>query len=310
MEMTKPESQIFRVAGLGELIWDLLPTGKRLGGAPSNFAHISALLGDEAVIASRVGNDQLGIEALTELREKGIPEHPVQRDVEHPTGTVGVSIGEHGEPNFLVNENSAWDYLEFTPTWQTLAAQMDAVCFGTLGQRNPKARETIMLFLEATRPECLRIFDVNLRHSFFTRPLLEESLRHSTIVKLNHEEILQVGDLLNSSTFSEAEIARLLLRRFKIELVAITRGPDGCALITKADFVEHPGFKANVVDTIGAGDAFTAMLVHLYLRDAPLQTMAEEANRIGAWITSQSGATPKIKPADLRQALETLTVKY
>ena len=307
--MTVSDKEKFVIAGLGELIWDLLPTGKRLGGAPSNFAQISALLGDSGVIASRVGNDQNGAEALAALSGNGISIEYIQLDSEHPTGTVGVTIGEHGEPKFLVNQNSAWDYLEFPTSWKTLATRVDAVCFGTLGQRHPKARHTIKQFLKATRPDCLRIFDVNLRHSFFTRALLEDSLNHASIVKLNHEEIVQVGALLDCLKTSERSIGTLLIDKFTIELVAITHGPVGCSLISGTEVIEHHGFESKVVDTIGAGDAFTAMLAHLYLRNISLKEIAEKANRMGAWMTMQCGATPVISREELPIELKKLQAK-
>src|SRR4051794_10355598 len=162
--------------GLGELIWDLLPEGRRLGGAPTNFAYMARLLGNRSAVASRVGLDALGLEARARLSAAGLSTEYIQTEAEHPTGTVGVSVGERGEPAFTVNGNSAWDYLEWTESWEELAALADCVCFGTLGQREPRARETIVRFLEHTRLTSLRVFDVNLRHSFFTPEMLALSL--------------------------------------------------------------------------------------------------------------------------------------
>src|SRR5215211_5158540 len=184
------------VVGLGELIWDMFPGGRRLGGAPSNFAYVSRLLGDEAAVASRVGRDALGREAVERLERAGLATEYLQRDDAHPTGTVGVRIGAGGEPRFNVNENSAWDYLEWTREWEALAARAGVVCFGTLGQRHPAARETVTRFLAATRPGALRLFDVNLRHSFFTPEMLARSLSLSTVVKLNEEELAAAAAML------------------------------------------------------------------------------------------------------------------
>src|ERR1051325_5985685 len=161
--------------GLGELIWDLLPEGRRLGGAPTNFAYMARLLGNRSAVASRVGRDALGHEARARLEAAGVSTEYIQVEAEHPTGTVGVEIGERGEPDFRVNGNSAWDYLEWTPRLRELAALADCVCFGTLGQREPRARETVTRFLEHVRPCALRVFDVNLRHSFFTPEMLAPS---------------------------------------------------------------------------------------------------------------------------------------
>jgi fructokinase len=299
-------SSIFRVAGLGELIWDLLPEGKQLGGAPSNFAYNAALLGDSAVIASRVGNDALGLEALARLRQMGISTDLIQTDRVHPTGTVGVSIDSTGEALFNVNENSAWDYLEFTPEWEELASDIDAVCFGTLGQREEPARKTIKRFLENTRPETVRIFDVNLRHSFFTRELLEDSLRLSTVVKLSADEVKHVVTLLDTSNKSELDLAHLIMDGFDIRLVAITRGSHGSLLVSPHEYVEHPGFRIKVADTIGAGDAFTAAMVHYYLRNASLDLISNAANRMGAWVATQKGATATIRDESLKAALSKL----
>jgi fructokinase len=287
----------FTIVGLGELIWDLLPTGKQLGGAPTNFAYVARLLGHEAVVASRVGADQLGHEAVARLGQMKLDASFIQRDGAHPTGTVGVSLDARGEPTFAVNEDSAWDYLEWTPRWAQLAARADAVCFGTLGQRAPRARATINTFLAHTRPGALRVFDVNLRHSFFTPDMLAASLRQATVVKLNSDELARVAAMLAADARGEIETARYLLGTFPARLVAVTRGADGSLPVTKGEAVEHPGLRVRVADTIGAGDAFAAALAHGCLRGAPLVKISEAANRVGAWLAAQTGATP---PPDAR----------
>ena len=294
------------VVGLGELIWDLFPEGRRLGGAPSNFAYVSRLLGAEACVASRVGRDALGDEAVERLRRAGVSTRYVQFDDEHPTGTVGVRIREGGEPRFNVNENSAWDYLEWTPEWAGLAARAGVVCFGTLGQRHARARETVARFLEAARGAALRLFDVNLRHSFFTPEMLARSLSLSNVVKLNAEELSAAAGMLGLADAGERGTARALLERFGLELVAVTRGAGGSLLVSRADADEHPGFPARVVDTIGCGDAFAAALVHALRRGAPLALSNEIANRVGAWLATQAGATPDAAPATVARLLEGL----
>jgi fructokinase len=288
------------VVGLGELIWDLLPEGKQLGGAPSNFAYISRLLGDSAVVASRTGADAFGVEARARLERMGISTAYLQGDGAHATGTVNVRIDEHGEPHFAVNENSAWDYLELTPLWQELAARADAVCFGTLGQRNPHARATITRFLQLTRADALRVFDVNLRHSFFDAGMLTTSLALSNVVKFNTEELSVAARMLAIEARDDRSIARKLLELFGVELVAVTRGARGSLLVTKERAVEHAGFPVRVADTIGAGDAFTAALTHFRMRRAPLEQINDAANRLGSWVASQSGATPAADPRVIR----------
>ena len=290
----------FTVVGLGELIWDLYPSGKQLGGAPTNFAYVARLLGESSHVASRVGRDELGREALERLARAGVSTRHIQPDDEHPTGTVGVRIDVHGEADFNVNQNSAWDYLEWTDDWEGLAARTEAVCFGTLGQRHAQARETVIRFLRATRPRALRVFDVNLRHSFFDAAMLSDSLSLSNVVKLNSEELPRMAALLGfAGGDDEVSAARSLVRAFGLELVAITRGARGSLLVTDDETAEHPGFHVSVVDTVGAGDAFAAALVHKLLRSATLEETSEAANRVGAWVAARAGATPEAAPGEL-----------
>ena len=296
--------ETYTVVGLGELIWDLLPGGRRLGGAPTNFAYISRLLGERSVVASRVGRDPLGREALERLARAGVSTSYVQTDDEHPTGTVGVTVDEEGEAHFNVNQNSAWDYLEWTNEWEALAARADAVCFGTLGQRAPGARSTIKRFLAAMRPNALRVFDVNLRHSFFDREMLNASLSHANVVKLNAEELPALAALLETGGDGERAISERLLRRFDLELVAVTRGARGSLVVNAKEAFEHAGFRVRVADTIGAGDAFAAALVQRLLRNAPLAEIADAANRAGAWVATHSGATPEVDPGAVHELLE------
>lgn len=306
-EQSHPRTRNRLVVGLGELIWDLFPEERRLGGAPSNFAYISRLLGNDAAVASRVGRDALGEEAVQRLERAGLSTVHLQRDDAHPTGTVGVRIGANGEPHFNVNENSAWDYLEWTPGWAELAARAGVVCFGTLGQRRPEARATIESFLAATRLDALRLFDVNLRHSFFTPEMLARSLRLSTIVKLNAEELSAAGAMLDVNTSGELQTARALLELFDLRLVAVTRGASGSLLVTSDEADEHPGFRAGqVADTIGCGDAFGAALAHCLRRGAPLALANEIANRVGSWLATQEGATPEADPETVARLLEGL----
>ena len=306
-EQPSSNTQNRLVVGLGELIWDMFPEGRRLGGAPSNFAYVSRLLGNDAAVASRVGRDALGREAVERLGRAGLPTEHLQRDGEHPTGTVGVRIGANGEPRFNVNENSAWDYLEWTPEWGRLAERAAVVCFGTLGQRRPDARATITRFLEATSTDALRLFDVNLRHSFFTPDMLARSLRLSNVVKLNAEELSSAASMLSLRASGEVEMARELLELFGLRLVAVTRGASGSLLVAREESDEHPGFRAEqVADTIGCGDAFAAALAHCLRREAPLPLSNKIANRVGAWLATHTGATPEADPATVARLLEGL----
>ena len=291
------------VVGLGELLWDLLPTGKQLGGAPANFAYITSLLGDNGIPASRLGQDALGAAAIRRLGELALPTEFIQKDTDHPTGTVQVEVDGAGQPRFEISGSVAWDFLDWTPQWQTLAHQADAVCFGSLAQRSEHSRATVRKFVLASGRNAVRVFDVNLRQSFYTAQVLAESMKLATIVKLNHEELPRIMRLFELEHHREEDSARRLLSLHDLKLVCVTRGNGGSLLISAGECSEHPGFRVKVADTVGAGDAFTAAIVHGYLRGTSLAQINENANRVGAWVASQSGATPAPKAAGLEQTL-------
>lgn len=281
------------IIGLGELLWDVFPNRKELGGAPANFAYMVSLLGEEGVVASRVGRDRLGNSAARRLARLGLSQESLQLDTEHPTGTVQITLAEDGQPKFEFPPEVAWDYLEFTPQWQALASRAAAVCFGSLAQRAANSRKTIHAFLQALPAKALKVFDVNLRQEFFTAEILRESAQVADIMKVNHEELLHVAILLGYKTDSKDAPAKWLLEHCNLKLVCVTEGPHGSFLMAEDGLHKHPGFPTEVVDTVGAGDAFTAALVHHYLRGASLDEMNDAANRMGSWVASQAGATPK-----------------
>jgi fructokinase len=292
------------VVGIGELLWDLLPAGKQLGGAPSNFAYIGSLLGNRATVVSRVGDDDLGREALARMKSLGLDVACVQLDSSHPTGTVQVSVDAQGFPDFRIAPDVAWDNIEWNGSLQEFAAKADIACFGTLAQREEPSRGTIHRFLRATRESCLRIFDVNLRQNFYDVVSLRTGLALATVVKVNNEElpvVLQQCGLPTSS--DEAADAELLLEQFGMELVCVTRGQKGSLLLKKNGYSEHPGFRVKVADTVGAGDAFTAALAHYYRLGQPLDAINAAANRLGSWVASQPGATPAASPEELARLL-------
>jgi fructokinase len=292
-----------KVVGLGEVLWDLLPERTCLGGAPSNFAYITTLMGDQGIVASRVGQDSQGVEALRRMEELGLDIEQVQTDGQYPTGTVKVEIDERGQARFEIARPVAWDFLEWTPLWQRLAESVDAVCFGSLAQRSERSRATILQFVESTRSDALRVFDVNLRQSYYSREVLTESMKLADLVKLNDEELPRVMSLLDFPHKDESLSARHLLAAFDLKLVCITRGGRGSLLVNREGCSEHPGFKVSVVDTVGSGDAFTAGLVHEYLHGASLGLMNEVANLVGAWVASESGAMPVPKRGALEHSL-------
>ena len=298
------------IVGLGELLWDMLPKGKQLGGAPANFSVMSSRLGNRGVIASRLGTDKLGREARQYLAPLPADLNSIQEDAKQPTGSVDVVLTA-GQAEYVFNAPVAWDFLELTPEWKKLAAEADAVCFGTLAQRDPVSRKTIHAFLAATRKECVRVFDVNLRKPYFTRGVLEDSLSKATILKLNDAEMPQVLNLLKLEGGDAGELdpsalrkgARSLLEEFPLQLVCITMGGSGSLLVTRETFDQHPGVPIQVVDTIGAGDAFTAAFTSYYLQGAPLPVLNEAGNRWGSWVASQAGGMPPLSD-EKREAIE------
>ncbi|UCH10316.1 MAG: carbohydrate kinase [Fidelibacterota bacterium] len=285
------------LVGLGEVLWDMLPTGKQLGGAPANFAYHAQALGGRGVVVSCVGEDVLGQEILTRLDQLGFEHRYVAIDRDHPTGTVSVELDAEGKPTYTIHENVAWDYLPYSSDLEALAGDTDAVCFGSLGQRSQVSRETIGQFLEATKPDCLRLFDLNLRQSYFNKEIIHSLLQLSNVLKLNEPE-LQVLTQLLAISGSETEVLRQLSERYALRVIALTRGERGSRLVTPDEESQHPGFEVEVADTVGAGDSFAAVLAIGLLRGWKLDQINERANHIASFVCSQNGATP-VLPSDL-----------
>lgn len=297
------------IVGLGEVLWDLLPSGKVLGGAPANFAYMVSVLGDRGVVASRVGNDDLGREACRAMQDLGLSTAYLQHDGTHETGTATVSIDAAGQPNFTIKESVAWDFLEWSSQWEELSATVDAVCFGSLAQRSSPSASTIESFLSNTPEKALRICDVNLRESFYNEEVLRRSFQHADIVKLNNHELLQVSQVFGLDLGTDEDFARQLLHRFDLRLVCITRGSRGSLLVTEGETVTHAGFQVTVADAVGAGDAFTACLAHHYLRGHSLQEISDSANRFASWVATQKGATPPISNEKLQSILNGVALR-
>ncbi len=290
--------------GLGELLWDILPTGRQLGGAPANFAYIAALLGNRSAVVSRVGADDLGREARDRCSSLGLDISHLQTDPSRPTGTVNVKLDAQGVADFEIVENVAWDNLEWSPDLKALAGVADVVCFGSLAQRREPSRGTIQQFLKTTRESCLRIFDVNLRQNYYTPVILKTGFALATIVKMNHVELPIVLESVGlSPTEDEQADAELLLEHYGLELVCITRAANGSILVSRKGNSDHSGFRIKVADTVGSGDAFTATLAHGCRHGLSLEAINEAANRMGAWVASQPGATPSGIPEDLLRAV-------
>jgi fructokinase len=297
------------MVGLGEVLWDFLPSGRVLGGAPANFAYMASVLGNGGIVASRVGVDDLGREACGAMQALGLNTSFVQRDDLHATGTAEVSIDKGGQPNFTIKQWVAWDFLQWTAGWEELSARADVVCFGSLAQRSPTSAATIECFLRNTRKPALRICDINLRQSYYNRDVLWKSFQHADIAKLNDQELPQVSSLLKLGVGTEAELASRLLRECNLRLVCITRGDRGSLIVTEENSVEHRGFHVKVADAVGAGDAFTACLAHHYLRGHSLQEISESANRFASWVATQTGATPPISTDKLQSILNGVAIR-
>lgn len=274
----------FNIIGLGEVLWDLLPGGKQLGGAPANFAYTSKQLGNNGIICSRIGNDKLGKEILEQIFGDYL-----QIDEEKQTGIVNVKL-ENGQPSYEIVENVAWDFLKLSKSWQELAEKADAVCFGSLAQRNEVSRKTIREFVGLTKG--LRIFDVNLRQNYFSAEVLGKSFELANVVKLNHEELPIIVKLLKINGASVQICLEKLIQKFELKLICLTRGANGSLLQTRKETSEHQGLKIKVADTIGAGDAFTAGMTHGLLRNWKLDEINEFANKVGAFVASKTGAMP------------------
>ena len=303
------------ILGIGELLWDIVPDGMRLGGAPANFAVMAGRLGNHAAILSRIGRDDLGRQAIDRLDPMPVETGFLQVDQLHETGRVTVSL-EGGEPHYTIHEPAAWDFLELSDEWIQLAARADAICFGSLAQRNRQARQTIQTLAAEASAKCIRVFDVNLRAPFYSAEVLQESLELATVVKMNDveaplvldlldlaiEEAPVTGETLSTPEYLRAAAERLLAEFPSLQLVAATRGSRGSLLVTRDEWNEHPGFPVKVADGIGAGDAFTAAMTHYMLRGADLATLNEAGNRWGGWIASQSGAMPAL-PDSVRDAI-------
>ena len=297
--------KIFKVVGLGEILWDLFPEGKLLGGAPANFAYHMNVLGNQGLAVSSVGSDEPGQEILDTMQELGLAIDYIQVNRKAATGTVMVTVAATGEPRFSICPvGAAWDHIAWTKELEQLAAETKGLCFGSLAQRARESRETIRRFIRSMADHTLRIFDVNLRESYYSSSILSESLELCSVVKLNNQELPLVLDLLGlKSMDNEHNDCRLLLATFGLDLVCLTRGAEGSIMISRKEVVVHPGLKVDVKDTVGAGDGFAAVLAHHLLKKSSLTRVSEAANRYGAWIAGCAGATPEANSAILKDVV-------
>lgn len=277
--------------GLGEVLWDLLPGGRQLGGAPANFAYHAHALGAESLLVSRVGNDRAGRDILARLAELGLRLDGVSIDLAAPTGTVSVAVDDLGQPAFTIHTDVAWDCLEAGDLVLREAARADAICFGSLGQRSPAARSAIQTVLGASRPQALRIFDVNLRQHFWSRDVIVESLQLANVLKLNEHELPILAGPLGLQG-SEEDQLRQLAKTYQLRAVALTQGARGSLLLVGKTLVTRPAPAVEVVDTVGAGDSYTAALALGLLAGRAPMAIVEWAHRVAGYVCTQPGATP------------------
>src|SRR5262245_1696604 len=290
-----------KIVAIGELLWDLFPSGKQLGGAPANFTYHAHALGADASLVTRVGADALGCEARERFHLLGLPTDTVEVDAAAPTGTVAVELGDGGKPTYTIHEAVAWD--RFTADQLALAAAgaADAVYFGSLAQRTEPARHAIRTLVAAAPARALRVFDVNLRPPYVVPEVIEGSLTLANVLKLNDQELPVLAGLFALRGDTREQVADLA-RRFDLSLVALTRGERGSLLLANGRWSDHPGLPAEVRDTVGAGDAFCAAMVLGFLAGRPLDEINARANEVAAYVCSQPGAMPAL-PEALRDPL-------
>jgi fructokinase len=283
----------YKIVGIGEVLWDLLPSGPQLGGAPANFACHAHALGARACIVTRVGNDDFGRAIRHRFEEQDIAQGTMQVDDDAPTGTVTVALSHQGIPNYLIHENVAWDRLAVTASALNAIRGADAVCFGTLAQRSEPSRSSIQRLVAAAPATALRVFDVNLRQKYFSDEVIEQSLRLANVLKLNDGELPVLSKLFSLAGSTRQQI-ELLAQQFSLQLVALTRGPAGSLLFKAGQWSDCPSVPIEVVDTVGAGDAFTAAMVMGLLRKMELDEINDLADEVARYVCSCAGATPPL----------------
>lgn len=284
----------YKFIGLGEILWDMLPEGKKMGGAPANFAYQAKAIGKDRVesfVVSCVGNDDLGLEISATLDELKIDQSYLGVDSEYPTGTVTVELDEKGSPTYTIDRNVAWDYMPSISV--ELAKSSDAVCFGTLAQRSPVSKKSILRFLADVPETALKIFDINLRQVYYSVDLIRESLKVANVLKINDDEIVVVGNLLGIDARAEC-ILKQIVERYDLKLGILTKGGKGSTLISADKISSFSGFDISVQDSVGAGDAFTAAIALGLLCGFDLDHLNECANKLASFVCTAAGATPYI----------------
>lgn len=284
------------VVGLGEALWDVLPDGRKLGGAPANFAYHAGQFGIDTLAVSALGKDNLGDETCKELEKKGL-RHVMPR-LDYPTGTVQVTLDKSGVPAYDIKEGVAWDNIPFTPEIEEIAHNCRAVCFGSLAQRNKVSRETIRKFVKATPKDCMRIFDINLRQSFYTKEVIQESLRLCNVLKINDEELVTIGRMFGYPGLDMSNKCWLLLGKYNLDVLVLTCGINGSYVFTRGEMSFQTTPKVKVADTVGAGDSFTGSFCAALISGMPIAEAHKLAVDVSAYVCTQNGAMP-VLPVEL-----------
>ena len=280
------------IVGLGEALWDVLPDGKKLGGAPANFAYHAAQFGLDTIAISALGEDKLAEETIDALKEHNL--NYLMPRVPYPTGTVQVTLTGDGIPTYDIKENVAWDNIPLTDEMLEVAKNARAVCFGSLAQRNVVSRENIHKFLDATPDDCVKIFDINLRQQFYTKEVIKESLKRCNILKINDEELVLIGRMFGYPRLDIENKCWLILGKYNLDMLVLTCGTNGSYVFTpgQMSFQETP--KVEVADTVGAGDSFTGSFVGSILNGKPVPEAHKTAVQVSAFVCTQNGAMPVV----------------
>lgn len=280
------------IVGLGEALWDILPEGKKIGGAPANFAYHVSQFGLQSYVVSAVGDDILGSQILDNFKEKDLQN--LIATVPYPTGTVQVEIDQVGVPQYVIKENVAWDNIPFTPELEELAKRTNAVCFGSLAQRNIVSRNTINRFIDAMpkNDDTLIIFDVNLRQGFFNKEILDESMKRCNVLKINDEELVTISRMMGYPGIDLQSKCWLLLGHYNLDMLILTCGVNGSYIFTAGNMSFLPTPQVEVADTVGAGDSFTAAFTASILKGLPVAEAHRKAVEVSASVCTQNGAMP------------------
>jgi len=280
---------------IGEILWDMLPAGKKPGGAPFNAACHLKQLGEEVSFASRIGRDDLGKELLGIIRDHELSENLIQIDPQFPTGTVNVSFDRQNEPSYQITQPAAWDRMELTTDLLATAEKADILIFGSLAQRDPHTKSVIQ---QLCKLPLTKVFDINLRPPFINQEEIETSLQFTDILKLNINELHKLADWFGFSDHPPVAVPAIAAR-FNLQLVCLTRGDQGAAIWKDSEWAEVPGIKVKIVDTVGSGDAFLAALISSYLAGKNLGEIIDFANHMGAFVAGKQGAIPKLDPEQI-----------